>query len=401
MLTFQRFDPAPHGFPAPRVPLLPQLSLASLQFEAGKLHGTARWYRRGRYALKDAYRLAGVGPRGSLLAPAYHCRTMLDPAIALGADVVLYALHEDLSPDLAALEASMARAPTPPKALLLPHYFGFGQPLDRVAALCRGHNIVLIEDCSHALVGREAETPASASLGTTGDYGIASPYKFFAAADGGLLWGNGRALGHRTESRPTLREEARAAARLLLDALRGRRAPVLGEPCEGPAHVQAAAAGPPADDVFETASAPSRHYEVADEERRSLASSRWITRHTDLARLIHRRRANYLRWLQAVAGLRGCRPLFSRLPDDCVPYMFPLCIERPHVHFPVLKRQGLPIWRWDEIARSDCATAQSYRLRLLHLPCHQELSENDMLWMTAVVAEVCGHGTSGESGHVD
>ena len=84
------FDPSPCGFPKPRAPLLP-------------------------------VGLDGIGPGSALLAPAYHCRTMLDPALALGGEVMLYPLAPDLAPDLAAIAALADRSPVPVKALLTAH----------------------------------------------------------------------------------------------------------------------------------------------------------------------------------------------------------------------------------------------------------------------------------------
>ena len=118
-LRYQRFDPSPCGFPRPRVPILPQLDLGEMslsrsgrgdagRYGSGFADRAEYFYTRGRYALFEAYRLAGVGPQGALLAPAYHCRTMLDPAISLAGEILLYPLKADLSPDLVAL-ARLAR----------------------------------------------------------------------------------------------------------------------------------------------------------------------------------------------------------------------------------------------------------------------------------------------------
>ena len=91
---------------------------------------------------------------------------------------------------------------------------------------------------------------------------------------------------------------------------------------------------------------------------------------------------------QAVAGLRNCKALFPDLTPTCVPYMFALQIEYPEQHFHQLKHLGLPIWRWDEMAVSDCAVSTRYRLHLLHLPCHQSLTQGQMQWMTAAATKV-------------
>ena len=77
--------------------------------------------------------------------------------------------------------------------------------------------------------------------------------------------------------------------------------------------------------------------------------------------------------------------------------MFPLYLEMPDPHFYYLMRLGVPVWRWDSIAVSDCPTANDYRMHLLHLPCHQSLDEKQMDWMIAAVRKV-GAGGTAESG---
>ena len=140
---------------------------------------------------------------------------------------------------------------------------------------------------------------------------------------------------------------------------------------------------------FEQESAtPSPQYDVTMEKRQSLAGSRWIMQHTDIERLVRCRRQNYLRWTLATAELPHCRALFPRPPDGCVPYMFPLFIEYPAVHFVALKRLGMTEWRWDDMAVSSCPVSTSYRLHLLHLPCHQELTSSQMDWMISAVTNV-------------
>jgi hypothetical protein len=40
------------------------------------------------------------------------------------------------------------------------------------------------------------------------------------------------------------------------------------------------------------------------------------------------------------------------------------------------------------MAVSACQTATNYRLKLLHLPCHQELTPAQMTWMTSTLQNV-------------
>lgn len=376
MLAMHRYDPSACGFPPPRVPVLPPPRWRGLHWRAGRRVANVHSYARARYALATAYRLAGVGAGGALLAPAYHCRTMLDAALALGAPVALYAVQPDLGVTTQALDAALDASAAPARALLVAHPFGIAQPLDTLRAWCDARAIALIEDCSHACVTGPGE---HAAMGKQGDYVVASPYKFFPSADGGLLWSApGRPLPEVAPAPAPLPAQARAWASTLAQL-------VLPTP-----HTRAdnTTGGGGAKEWIDAEGGVSAHYVVADAGRRAFAVSEWIVRHTRRAQLAQRRRRRFVQWLAAVAGLPGCRALYPALPEGCVPYMFPLLLDQAEPRFGTLKRLGLPIWRWDEMAVSDCPVAAHCRLHLLHLPCHQALSDAEMDWMIDCLSRV-------------
>jgi hypothetical protein len=101
-----------------------------------------------------------------------------------------------------------------------------------------------------------------------------------------------------------------------------------------------------------------------------------------------RRRAHFQRWLDGLAGVAGVRPLRGELPPGVVPYAFPLLTDAGGLAFHALRSAGIPIWRWEDMARSPCPVAADYRLRLLQLPCHQSLNEEEVDWMIAVTRAV-------------
>jgi dTDP-4-amino-4,6-dideoxygalactose transaminase len=376
------FDPSPCGFPKPRVPLLPTgfdgIALQATSAWAPAAH--FRYFTRGRYALREAYRLAGIGPGSALLAPAYHCRTMLDPALALDGDVRLYPLQPDLSPDLAAIETLAKNSPVPIKALLATHFFGIPQDFAALAAWCLARGITLVEDGSHAFF---CEHHRPAGMGSFGIFVVSSPYKFLPTPDGGLLYArDATVLDNIHSAAPSWLAELRGIAHLRSKAAeqqRNRR--TLDVPTDFPAPT------PEGIDRHETAGC-SPDYRSAEENLGSLRTSRWLCRHVDIATVARRRRENYQRWLAATQNLPHCRPLYPELPADSIPYMFPLRIDAPQTQFYPLKRTGLPIWRWDSIAASTCPIASDYRLHLLHLPCHQSLSTAELDWMIAAVQKV-------------
>lgn len=392
------FDPLPCGFPAPKVPMLPTLMGGQSGGMRIRMNTTPSWasadhfrhFTRARYALHEAYRLAGVGPGTRLLAPSYHCRTMLDPALALGGAVALYPLHPDLSPDLPAIQKIEAAADTPIKGILITHYFGFPQDFGALTQWARQRRITIVEDCSHALL---CERFRAAGTGTFGDFVASSLYKFLPIPDGGLLYASDAPRLAEIRIRPrSIGREIRGIRATLLKAWSHRRSAVTPDPV--PTTFEPSDVVEPGVDRREQAG-PSADYQLSEETLPRLGVSGFIAQNANIEAIVSLRRHNYQRWLDAVAGLVTCRPLYPKLPTGCVPYMFPLHIDHPQPFFYQLKRLGVPIWRWDSMAVSGCTTASDYRTRLLHLPCHQSLRRAEMDWMLSAVINVSQTGTRG------
>ncbi len=395
-LKLAHFNPEPCNFPKPQVPLLPsssKLGLASRGADESARKSTFRHFTRGRYALGEAYRLAGVGSDGALLAPAYHCVTMLDPALNLGADIHLYALNADLSPDLSQLEQQLVGLDTPVKALLATHFFGMAKDFSRLKQWCEKHRISLIEDCSHVLFTQDFQAEGT---GTYGRFITSSPYKFFACDDGGLLHSPDAAqLEHVQTEAPGFIDELRGIKHRI-DTIRSTTSMDAGIATIDE-RLQALSMMPVvrASEHTTAYTKPSSQFLPTEVRKSSLRSSRLIARISSIEENIRRRRSNYERWLAAVSDLANCQPLYPELPKHCIPYMFPLRIDTPDPHFYWLKHLGVPIWRWDEMAVSNCPVAQDYRFHLLHLPCHQSVAEKQMDWMIAAVKKALKYPAQG------
>lgn len=341
----------------------------------------------------EAYRLAGVGRKGALFAPAYHCVTMLDPAMALAADVKLYPLQADLSPDLSKLDELFAGYGKPVKALLATHFFGLAKDFSRLKQWCDKHQIVLIEDCSHVLF---TENFQATGTGIFGRFVAASPYKFFACEDGGLLYSpDGYLLDRMETESAALIQELRGIKRSL-EKCRST-GPMTPEISLIDSRLEVLQANPllTGEEQIAPYSQPSSLYTTLEARRSALRSSRFLVSVSSIEENIRRRQYNYHRLSKATEALPNCHALFPDLPKNCAPYMFPLHIEHPTPHFYWLKLLGVPIWRWDEMAVSDCPIARDYRLHLLHLPCHQSLTEGNMEWMIAALQKTLRHPAQG------
>lgn len=375
----------PGNYPKSRLSMLP--SLARIVWPGREATPTScafldipEFFVYGRYALVQALKRSGVSPGKVVLLPAYHCRTIVESVLHLGAEVRFYLTKPNLSPDFTVMPELVSDGKV--RALLLTHYFGFPNALEEAQNFCAAHDIKLIEDCAHAFYGEQD----GQVLGTFGHYSVASAWKFLPLRDGAVLRDNTLA-STPVDLRP---QPIKAEIKALLAMLELRARSGLGraklqefEAAElvGRARTIAAASVKPAggNDI---------QFNPCQVEMAGLASSRWLVAHSAHARVIRRRRENYLHWLAGVCDLPGIRPLFPVLPEGTVPYAFPLLTDTSGLLFHALKLAGIPIWRWEDVAITDCPVARDYRLRLLQLPCHQDLSREEIDWMLRVLRGV-------------
>jgi perosamine synthetase len=126
-------------YPRPFLPMVPAARLADFvgrrtpPCPSRFLADDVILVRNGRTAIAEVLRAAGVGPDDEVIIPAYHCRTMVDPARWLGASVVFSRINPDLSLDVAnAIDRMGSRT----RAMIVPHYFGFPQALRPLLEAC-------------------------------------------------------------------------------------------------------------------------------------------------------------------------------------------------------------------------------------------------------------------------
>jgi dTDP-4-amino-4,6-dideoxygalactose transaminase len=387
----------------PAIPSVPVLSLSA--FAGGRraalpslLDGAeVRLVTSGRIAIGLALRALGVGAGDIVLVPAYHSPSMIPPVHWCGAEVVFYRVQPDTSPDLDDIAGKVGGKV---KAIMATHFFGIPQDLAPLRALCDRHGIGLVEDCAHCFFGERD----GVAVGSTGDYAIGSSMKFFPIYEGGCLVsrrhrldrGSLRSAGPGFEAKAALaaleasfaygRMTALGAAlalplrakSLLWNALKSARA-------SGTAQGEAASLAPSSSDS-------SFSFDARWVDKRSSWFSRLTIRYASRARIVARRRRHYLALQQALAGLPGCRPLFATLPEGACPWVFPLLAEQPEAVFDILHAAGVPMVRfgatlWPGVDDSVCANSMTLGRRLIAFPCHQELSDTELGWMSAAIRQ--------------
>lgn len=138
----------------------------------------------GTAALHIAVLAAGVLPGDEVIVPSLTFIADLNAVRVSGGQVVLADItsKSDWSMDPADIERKITRKT---KAVLIVHYAGYACDMDAILAICKKHDLKLIEDCAHAPGGEYA----GRKLGTFGDL---SAWSFFsnknlAVGEGGMV----------------------------------------------------------------------------------------------------------------------------------------------------------------------------------------------------------------------
>jgi len=394
----------------PRVPLVPVLSRASFRALGAARPPSVldaahvRLVTSGRIALALALRELGVKEGDSVLLPAYHSLSMVPPVLWRGATARFYRVDRQARANLDDIAALIDADGGAAKVLVATHYFGFPQDLPALRALCDARGLALVEDCAHAFFGEFGEF-GGAAPGSVGDYAIASSMKFFPMYEGGCLVSRRHALdgvrlrsaGKGFELKVVLNTLEHSFAYGRLGALRLVLAPLLGlkdwlwrrikasRGVGGGAHDAPAALAPGSSDS-------DASFDPRWLDKRSSWFARLLLARVPGGRIVALRRRNYARLQAALGALPGCRPLHPSLPDGVCPWLFPLWVDDADAAFARVRQAGLPVVRfaealWPGVDAKRCPDSVALSRHLLSFPCHQELSDAELAWMTARLAE--------------
>lgn len=135
-----------------------------------------------RSALYFALKAQNFEPGSEIIMPPITIKPMMDVVISLG----LKPVFADLELDTLCFDPEELKKAINPKtrAILITYLFGIAPNMDPLMAVCREHNLFIVEDFSHALNAAWSEK----KLGTFGDVGIysCSRTKTLDAYGGGL-----------------------------------------------------------------------------------------------------------------------------------------------------------------------------------------------------------------------
>jgi len=400
MIKFSPINTNAKYYPKPLIPVLPAANFSSFTLVDNKnsespFFQQGVFYSNARSALANALILSNVNKDCAVLLPAYHCGSMIEPAMWLKANILLYKVNKDLTPNLNDIEYQIINSKKNVSAMLLPHYFGFLQDASYWRKFCEQHNIILIEDCAHAFFGLFND---NSFVGTKGHFAIASVRKFFCTPDGGILISQNLKKNALPFQKQSFMAQIRSLLLLLQYSTHYKRLNISSFLFSSikktpPPHLLAIT---PNSDII-PAKIPTEHnhsqwkwFNPALSNLKGSFFSHWLMKHSNLKQIISCRKKNYLTILNGIKNIQHLKPLFKTLPTNTIPYMFPVLLTSGEKDFDKLKRKGLPIWRWEELAKSNCTISQHYQFHLLHLPCHQELKSHEISWMLNLLRQSLG-----------
>ena len=341
----------------------------------------------GRASILLALEMLGIGPGDKVLVPTYHCPTMIAPIVSRGAQPVFYTLDSDGGPKLEWLKHQATQGI---RAILVAHFFGLPQPLAAMRQWCNQQGVHLIEDCAHALFG----TSDDRAIGCWGDLAIASLTKFLPVPEGGCLVNNMAPGPIPPLSRPNATSQLKAGFDIIHAGVNYGRLKGLGALVRSMYGLLGMFKNKNLLQDHSTAPSPANGFtiDIKQSHRALTYASRWMAQNVPLERIVARRREHYIFFARALSGVPGLHPLRSSLPENCVPYIFPLWVDQPDPGYAELRRLEFPVSRWDRLWPTVSAIGEDFGIKwshhILQLACHQDLTPDELQKMVDTLKRI-------------
>jgi hypothetical protein len=126
------------------------------------------------------------GEENKVLLPVFIAEGVIRPFKIREVGIIYYKLTDDLNPDIEDIEKQIIRNKDI-KFIVVVHYFGFIYDFSQIKNICLENNIILFEDCVHALFSKSSNDEY---LGVIGDISFFSLPKILPVPDGAIFFIN-------------------------------------------------------------------------------------------------------------------------------------------------------------------------------------------------------------------
>ncbi|ASJ71510.1 DegT/DnrJ/EryC1/StrS family aminotransferase [Granulosicoccus antarcticus] len=328
-----------------------------------------------------------------VLLPAYCCGAELGPFEKLDCEMYFYDVATDFSINREELDRILSNQPEL-RVMLLTHYLGIAQPeVEAIAEQCRAHQIILIEDCAHALYA----TQRGRAVGQSGDYAIFSMRKTLPLSEGGALVSSDKLRQSSLENCKPLSIIAcmsRVAYSFQQRARSGQKKGLANLA----RYLTLAAWSLPAiaaKIVNFTGLLAAHKWLTPDVEGAEAypvfgqgisAFSRRLLENADADEVRRLRRANHALWVKLISELDTVGIVNRDLPEGACPLYFVVQVKSPKECVRRLARLDIEAFNWwqnlsPRIPWPEFPNARQFKQSLLALPVHQQLTDANIIHM--------------------
>ncbi|MEP3048379.1 MAG: DegT/DnrJ/EryC1/StrS family aminotransferase [Hyphomicrobiales bacterium] len=360
---------------------LRQFLIASPRYPVPNYLAPAQFYDYGRSALGVAVDLLGLPSNSEILMPATICEVVISTLVHKKLKIQYYNLTNNLDIDF----DDLSRRVNPnTKAIYVNHFLGRASSLSEVRDFCNKNDIKLIEDCAHGL----ASEYEGQQLGSTGDVSIFSYRKFLPIPDGGGLVINDKKLMQNPTTLPNQNWQRQLISGIKLVGLRLAQMGIL------PISILKKLRGNTVETYIDGSD------EINEINWSPPQNIQWLSRKaiekSNIDFMREQRQINYLAWQKNLIFGDQMVPLFNQLQKGAVPYSFPILVERREQLIRSLAKHSIYLeptltnppyfgLSKSEIALNSFDQITSITSRLLSLPVHQSISENDIKNMAVLI----------------
>ena len=321
----------------------------------------------GRCAIKLAIRTMRLTIKDEILLPSYlDAEGVLHPVKEENISYRFYKVKRDLSADIADIRKKISDNT---KALLIIHYFGFPQPIERILEICEAENIFLIEDCAHAFLSKYN----GKLLGSFGDFSIFTYRKTLPIPDGASLIINNP---HFTPPKISKKFDLIRSLYSILETI----SLIVGNYSDSRLinylNRLLAYFSRELINIYSKPTSPSYISQV-------------LISRFNLDKIISIRRDNF-RYLLENVNLEGAYPLYTELPEGVCPLWFPMITKNRDILRKKLIKRGIPspiFWRLPkEIDEVEFRDSWEVSAQILSIPLGT-IHKVDMSYIVKILKE--------------
>lgn len=305
-------------------------------------HTNIRYFSLGRYALKEALSISGIGKGDNVLLPEFICKEVLSSINSVGAIPIYYPVDKGLQ-----LSVEIDDLPHASASIVV-NYFGFSQDLTPFYDYCKRTGALLIEDNAHGLFSWDEKGQI---LGTRCDLGIFSFRKTVPVPNGAAIVVNSNNAKYKLRNQLPFDKRAEPFSFKIKQALR-KLSPrisisLLKASISFIRDLRKLRTG------YEIApSVIDAEYVIPCQPSPCKKLFSYLSS-VDIKLEIMRRRELYV-WIDSLLKDTSCEPIFKELPDYTVPYAYPFYASDDKIKKikKKLKKYGLECFRWPELPES-------------------------------------------------